>query len=133
MYCLNIPQEENLPYEKRLDAERLLRSIGANGRYIGYTYLIYIVEMILASPESHHFLTKAVYPDTAKHFGVNMASVEHAMPESIWRRCPRTASLLIFLWPFCGTKTANSYRAKPVAIRLKRIGRMRFHRLATSP
>ena len=94
MYCLNIPQEENLPYEKRLDAERLLRSIGANGRYIGYTYLIYIVEMILASPESHHFLTKAVYPDTAKHFGVNMASVEHAIRtviQSCWRRADHRA------------------------------------------
>ena len=94
MYCLNIPQEENLPYEKRLDAERLLRSIGANGRYIGYTYLIYIVEMILASPESHHFLTKAVYPDTAKHFGVNMASVEHAIRtviQSCWRRSDHRA------------------------------------------
>ena len=90
MYCLNIPHEENLPFEKDMDAERLLRSIGANGRYTGYAYLIYIVENILASPNSyHHFLTKSIYPETAKHFGVQAASVEHAIRtvvQSCWKR-----------------------------------------------
>ena len=89
MYCLDIPLEENSPYEKALNAERLLRSLGATGRYTGYNYLVFIVDMLLEAQDSHYFVTKCIYPDTAKRFGVNAGSVEHAIRTVVrtcWRR-----------------------------------------------
>ena len=94
MYCLNIPKEESSPYEKAMDAERLLRSLGATGRYTGFDYLIFIVDTLLTTQDSHYFVTKCIYPDTAKRFGVNTGSVEHAIRtvvQTCWKRADHSA------------------------------------------
>ena len=94
MYCLNIPKEEHSSYKKAMDAERLLRSLKATGRYTGFDYLIFIVGTLLTTQDSYYFVTKCIYPDTAKQFGVNTASVEHAIRtvvQTCWRRADHSA------------------------------------------
>ena len=58
---------------------KLLRSIGASGRLVGFNYVVYIVYNILQKPDEHYWITKCAYPDTAKYFQVQPASVEHAI------------------------------------------------------
>ena len=58
---------------------KLLRSIGASGRLVGFNYVVYIVYNILQKPDEHYWITKCAYPDTAKYFQVRPASVEHAI------------------------------------------------------
>ena len=58
---------------------KLLRSIGASGRLVGFNYVVYIVYNILQKPDEHYWITKCAYPDTAKFFQVRLASVEHAI------------------------------------------------------
>ena len=68
---------------------RLLRSIGASGRLVGFHYTVYIVYHILQKPDEYFWITKCVYPDTARHFKVNPSSVEHAIRTliaSVWNR-----------------------------------------------
>ncbi len=71
------------------DIARLLRSVGASGRLVGFNYLVYIVYNILQKPDEHYWITKCAYPDTAKYFHVRPASVEHAIRTVIgacWER-----------------------------------------------
>ena len=58
---------------------KLLRSIGASDRLVGFNYVVYIVYNILQKPDEHYWITKCAYPDTAKYFQVRPASVEHAI------------------------------------------------------
>ena len=58
---------------------KLLRSIGASGRLVGFNYVVYIVYTILQKPDEHYWITKCAYPDTAKYFHVRSSSVEHAI------------------------------------------------------
>ena len=68
---------------------KLLRSIGASGRLVGFNYVVYIVFNILQKPDEHYWITKCAYPDTAKYFQVRPSSAEHAIRTviaSIWDR-----------------------------------------------
>lgn len=58
---------------------KLLRSVDASGRLVGFNYIVYIVYNILQKPDEHYWITKCAYPDTAKYFQVRPASVEHAI------------------------------------------------------
>ena len=62
-----------------ITADRLLRSIGASGRYTGFDYAVYMIEQVVDSQESIRLITKRLYPETARHFGVKPHSVEHAL------------------------------------------------------
>ena len=78
---------------EKQDIAKLLRSIGASGRLVGFNYIVFIVNKILQSPEEHYWITKCAYPDAAKHFGVKPASVEHAIRTviaSCWDRYDHT-------------------------------------------
>ena len=88
MYCLNMDAEE-LENDKPIDAERLLRSLGASGRLIGFRYTVSIVEQLLDAPYERHWLTKCIYPETGKRFHVSASSVERAVRSVIdncWAR-----------------------------------------------
>ena len=61
------------------EVAKLLRSIGASGRLVGFNYVVYIVFNILQKPDEHYWITKCAYPDTANYFHVRPASVEHAI------------------------------------------------------
>jgi len=77
---------ENIPPE---EIARLLRSIGASGRLVGFNYFVYIVYNILQKPDEHYWITKCAYPDAAKYYSVRPASVEHAIRtvvSTVWDR-----------------------------------------------
>lgn len=68
---------------------RLLRSIGASGRLVGFHYTVYIVYHILQKPDEYFWITKCAYPETARYFKVSTSSVEHAIRTliaSVWNR-----------------------------------------------
>ena len=78
---------KNTPPE---DIAKLLRSIGASGRLVGFNYIVFIVYNILKKPDEHYWITKCAYPETAKYFKVRPSSVEHAIRtviSSVWDRC----------------------------------------------
>ena len=77
MYSFHQEKSNNtIPPE---DIAKLLRSIFASGRLVGFNYFVYIVYNILQKPDEHYWITKCAYPDTAKYFQVRPASVEHAI------------------------------------------------------
>lgn len=43
---------------------KLLRSVGASGRLVGFNYIVYIVYNILQKPDEHYWITKCAYPET---------------------------------------------------------------------
>lgn len=76
MYYLYVPAET---LEVPVTAERLLRSIGATGRLTGFTYTVFMIEQIVSGQSSVRLITKILYPETAKHFGVSPHAVERAL------------------------------------------------------
>ena len=46
---------------------RLLRGIGASGRFVGFNYVVFIIYRILQNPGEYYWLTKCAYPEAAKH------------------------------------------------------------------
>ena len=68
---------------------KLLRSIGASGRLIGFNYVVFIVYNILQKPDEHYWVTKCAYPETAKYYHVTPQSVERAIRTviaTVWDR-----------------------------------------------
>ena len=76
MYYIYVPTET---LEIPATAERLLRSIGATGRLTGFAYTVYMIEQIVDGQSSVRLITKRLYPETAKHFGVSPHAVERAL------------------------------------------------------
>ena len=58
---------------------KLLRSIGASGRLLGFDYTVYIVHSITNRKSGRHQITKSIYPSTASYFNVSASSVERAV------------------------------------------------------
>ena len=74
MYSFHQEKSNNtIPPE---EIAKLLRSIGASGRLVGFNYVVYIVFNILQKPDEHYWITKCAYPDTAKYFQVRPAGIE---------------------------------------------------------
>lgn len=69
-----------------LDAERLLRRLGSTGNLRGFPYTVYMVERIREDPEAIHLITKQLYPETARRFGVSHCAVERNV-RTIVQRC----------------------------------------------
>lgn len=76
MFYVYMPDKRK---EIPITADRILRSLGASGRYTGFDYAVYMIEQVVNSGESIQLITKRLYPETAKHFGVKPHSVEHAL------------------------------------------------------
>ena len=76
LYYIYVP--ERMP-ELPITADRLLRSLGATGRLTGFAYAVFMIEQIINAQGSVHLITKRLYPETAKHFGVMPHSVERAL------------------------------------------------------
>lgn len=85
--CFFVPDQEKDSLDKPLDAERLLRCLGATGRLVAFRYVIYMVEQVEENPDRIQLITKRLYPDTGRHFGVNGKSVERS-----------TRNLIQFCW-----------------------------------
>lgn len=59
-----------------MDAEGLLRRMGVSGKLKGFPYAVYMIELVADEPEALALITKRLYPETAKHFGVSADRVE---------------------------------------------------------
>ena len=72
-----------------MNAELLLRRLGMSGRLHGFYYAAYMIERVVADPTEVVFVTKILYPATARHFRVSMYSVERNLRTVIhicWNR-----------------------------------------------
>lgn len=74
-----IPGAEQIGHEQSLDAERVLRGLGVTGRLVGFRYTIFMVERVVENPDQILLITKRLYPDTGRRFGVSAGSVERAV------------------------------------------------------
>lgn len=75
-----------------MDAEQLLRSLGATGNLKGFQYAIYMIELVKREPTATTLVTKYLYPAAAEHFGVSAGSVERNMRTLVracWSRSDR--------------------------------------------
>lgn len=59
-----------------MDAEQLLRHLGTAGNLKGFRSAAYMIELVERDPDAITGITKRVYPEAAKQFGVTAASVE---------------------------------------------------------
>lgn len=75
-----------------MDAEELLRSLGATGKLKGFFYAVYMVEQVQKDPMATSLITKCLYPEVAKHFGISPGAVERNLRTVIracWNRSDR--------------------------------------------
>lgn len=69
-----------------MDAEELLRSLGATGKLKGFFYTIYMIELVQRDPMATSLITKCLYPEVSKHFGVSPGAVERNL-RTVIRTC----------------------------------------------
>lgn len=75
-----------------MDTEQLLRSLGATGRLKGFFYAVYMIEQVVKDPLAATLITKRLYPETARHFGISAGAVERSLRTVIrtcWNRSDR--------------------------------------------
>ena len=71
-FKVNYPQQP-------LNPERVLRMLGAQGTFVGFRYAVHMLNIIAEDEDYLLLVTKRLYPDTAKHFGVKPSSVERGL------------------------------------------------------
>ncbi len=84
-----ISDEEMQALKKPMDAETLLRRLGATGKLNGFPYAIFMIEAVVEDASRLQLITKRLYPDTAHQFGVSAASVERdlrTLIHSCWNK-----------------------------------------------
>ena len=72
-----VPDREADTFKMPLTAERLLRSLGTTGKLAGFRCTVYMVERIQEDPEQLQLITKRLYKETGKKFGVSALSLIH--------------------------------------------------------
>ena len=78
LVCYVSERDVNAP----LDADRLLRLLGASGKLSGFYYAVYMLEQVL-------LITKRLYKQTAQHFGTTSNCVERnlrTLVQACWRQ-----------------------------------------------
>lgn len=65
--------------EISMTVDRLLRSIGGTRTLVGFRYAEFMIERALQNPDEVQLITKRLYPETARHYGVSNCSVEKAL------------------------------------------------------
>ena len=69
--------------------ELVLRSLHITGKLDGLRYLVYAVSATVRDPDRTRYITRELYPEIGKHFGVTAAAAERAMRTAIqtsWER-----------------------------------------------
>ncbi|MFQ9516626.1 MAG: sporulation initiation factor Spo0A C-terminal domain-containing protein [Eubacterium sp.] len=77
-------------YEK--ETQKVLRQLGANGSYMGFSYTVYGVAKTIENPELIVYICKGLYIEIAQHFHVNIGSVERnirTVVKTIWKHGDR--------------------------------------------
>ena len=80
------PVQDNLLTHR---IHQALRQLCIGGNLRGFYYLAYAVELTVHDPLRVQFVTKNLYPDIARQYGVSPASVERAMRTALnasWER-----------------------------------------------
>ena len=70
----------------------VLTRLGITPNYKGFHYTAYAVKMAVEDPEQLALATKRLYPDVAKHYRANVATVERNIRTVIafaWERNPK--------------------------------------------
>ena len=78
MKLLFVPSCEPDQPELMISTERVLRCLGVSGKLIGFSYVIYMIDRIVEDPTALLLITKNLYPETAKIFGVSAFAIERA-------------------------------------------------------
>jgi hypothetical protein len=74
---------------QNISPERLLRMLGASGTLVGFRYAVYMINRVLDDEDMLLLITKRLYPETAKQYGVKASSVERGLRTLIamcWKR-----------------------------------------------
>ena len=72
-----------------MDAEQLLRHLGATGRLVGFQYPAYMIGRVVREPNDIQLITKRLYPETARRFHTSASAVERAvrtLVRVIWQK-----------------------------------------------
>lgn len=81
-----IPAQKEERVESSLNAEQLLRGMGVTRKLVGFRYVVFMVEQVMDDPDRIQLITKRLYPDTGRQFGVTAMSVERAV-RTLIRTC----------------------------------------------
>ena len=71
-----VSDHEKDAMHKPLDAERLLRMLGASGKLAGFRQAAYMIERVLENPKYVQLITKRLYRETAQKFDTSSSCVE---------------------------------------------------------
>ena len=74
---------------------RQLLQLGITMRYKGYSQTVFAVEIALAAPESLTLVSKMLYPEVGKHFGVSWRVAERnirTVVDVVWVLNPESLS-----------------------------------------
>lgn len=71
-----VSDHEKDAMHKPLDAERLLRMLGASGKLAGFRQAAYMIERVRENPEYVQLITKRLYRETAQKFDTSSSCVE---------------------------------------------------------
>lgn len=88
-----------------IDTEAVLRALGATNCLSGFQQVIYMVDRIMEEPTVVSLITKRLYPETAKKFGVSDKSVERSV-RTIIRHCWECGDRE--LWPIIACRKMDS-------------------------
>ena len=69
-----------------MDAEQLLRMLGATGKLKGFYQAVYMIEQVSKNPAAAALITKRLYPETSKRFDASPSTVERNL-RTIIRTC----------------------------------------------
>ena len=89
-----IPEQDAKSMQKSMDAERLLRCLGASGKLAGFSCAAYMVEQVREDPERIRLITKRLYRETARKFYISPSSVERdlrTLIRSCWEQPDRSS------------------------------------------
>lgn len=62
-----------------LELHELVRSLGLGRNYAGYKYLISALELLREEPERLELVSKGIYPEVARRFGVTPGGVDKGL------------------------------------------------------
>ena len=71
-----VSDHEKDAMHKPLDAERLLRMLGASGKLAGFRQAAYMIERVRENPKYVQLITKRLYRETAQKFDTSSSCVE---------------------------------------------------------
>ena len=83
------PNQVYVQTEIPMNAEQLLRHLGATGRLVGFQYAAYMIDRVIREPNDIQLITKRLYPETARRFHTSASAVERAvrtLVRVIWQK-----------------------------------------------